>query len=711
MKNRRAFTLIELLTVIAITAVLMTLIIVPLIQSFNLVRAAQSFADAQDKARTLVERISREISNSAGIRDNASYRGVINAPVPGQNGAIVSVSLPYAKIDIIRPAEGDPANVGPSGAFINPNTGREDPTLKGPKGQVVLPVTPGNKIIRYFIGLRDPSQNYNNPYDGLLMARNGLQDNLFVLYKVEVQPYIWANGQYRVNNLYFFDQDRDNDPTTFGPLFDDPDFFNPLVPLPAYAVGPFPGQPADPSKAQMVQNWRSQATLITEVSRYDMVQPVYGKQNRRVIYDNNIPRLIPLVQFRPTGVGNELTTGQAAVRMSEETDNATAIAPDVFRTKLGSWSTLFLRIWPDGLPPSAVNPYLTGRYDTVTKHFGVYHFDPTVNTNEPTDGLLLFDSDGYLESKRTSALYPFSANVVNANLTPATRPNFVPIVADMQTGKLTTSFGIDEVGIAARPDTIPVRATGQAFSPVNATDLGNAWPSPEYQPADVAYEINRSFNKVWREQTTGGSAINFNLLPDVHRFIDLRVAPFSDGSNSPLHPDPTLGFARARIVPGSEIIVGPDQNPGPNYGQPIRYSRVTRNPGPNQYRINYVDLQEPTNGGGAVDYTVFAPGMPNPPATYTANNFVSAIIQPRFKAGYVQLNSDPNVPLPQGNITVSYRFQMNKPKDIIAADYDTRQLMGVMLTIRNYPQTGTTGIPNPQQVTLSATATVRNIVR
>jgi len=44
----------------------------------------------------------------------------------------------------------------------------------------------------------------------------------------------------------------------------------------------------------------------------------------------------------------------------------------------------------------------------------------------------------------------------------------------------------------------------------------------------------------------------------------------------------------------------------------------------------------------------------------------------------------------------------------MAVDYDTRQLMEVLLTVRNYAQTT---LPNPQYVTLKATATVRNPIR
>jgi hypothetical protein len=194
--------------------------------------------------------------------------------------------------------------------------------------------------------------------------------------------------------------------------------------------------------------------------------------------------------------------------------------------------------------------------------------------------------------------------------------------------------------------------------------------------------------------------------------MDLRVTPQVDGTPSPM--DPSNGFGRAKIVAGSDVVIGPDQNPGPNYGEPIRYTRTTRAPGPNQYKINYVDLPEP-------DYSLY--GLPVPPANYTPGDFTSAVFQPRFKVGYIQLNSDPNVPLPSGTIRVSYRFQFTggisagsiagiasggARQDAVAVDYDTRQLMSVLLTIRNYPQSN---IPNPQTVTLSATAKVRNYLR
>ena len=230
-------------------------------------------------------------------------------------------------------------------------------------------------------------------------------------------------------------------------------------------------------------------------------------------------------------------------------------------------------------------------------------------------------------------------------------------------------------------------ATGPALTPVNDVGLGVGVFS------DAAFaSINRKFNKIWNDYP--------GLRPNLHRFLDLRVVALDDGTPSPLHPDPATGFARAKLVPGSDVVYGPDQQPGANYGAVVRYTRANGTPGPNLYRINYVAQAEPT------DYGLLC--LPNPPASYTPTDFVSAVIQPRYKAGYLQFNSDPNVPLPLGNIYVSYRFQMSGAGDVVAVDYDSREVVSILLTIRNYPQTTQ---PEPQTITLKGAAKVRNFLR
>ena len=600
-----------------------------------------------------------------------------------------------------------------------------DPTLEAPRGQVVLPVGVGPTIIRYFIGLRDPFQSYNNPYDGILMSANARPDNLYVLYRAEIQPYVYragvgSNGDNSVKfrpNLTFFQADAATDTQIID--YDDPRFFLP--------------DGADPNKTTRIQNWKAKAVLQSELSRYDMIQPLYPKILHVAQFDGNAPRVIPLIQFRPSHVGNDPAQGQTAVRAGEESNNSAAIGPDVFKTQFGLWSNQIVRVWPQTWDPNGaantVSQYFVGRNDPsngsagAPPGFSVYYFDPSVSFADVTSGVEVFDVTTYESISSNGGRFPFSQAITAANnrsnwlSNPAIKNLFVPFDMNSGRGKLVTSFDISEVG-----------DPNQAANPLNPQNLPTTLSSPlgygPYSPTndlnltgnfyDAQFStVNEKFNKIWAD--------NPNLQPRVDRFLDLRVLRNADGSASPLHP--TLGFAKSRIVPGSEVVYGPDQMAGPNYGMTVRYVRTTHEPGPNQYQINYVDQAEPTNATGAIDYSIL--GLNNAqltnfnPGVYDAQNFCSAIIQPRYKKGYIKFNSDPNNPLPIGQIQVSYRFQFNGTQtgsaifgaksDVFAVDYDTRELMSVLVTIRNYPQT--TNIPNPQTVSLKATAAVRNYLR
>lgn len=742
--RKRAFTLIELLVVIAITAILMTLIVVPLIQSFNLTRQAQAWADAQDKARSLSEKIAHEINNARYVRDNSGAKGrldlVITSPTGGlltgydPNAKLTRVSVFNAKIDLVKPSEGDPS-LYRNGAFVNPLNNMADPTAGGPLGMVNLPSTPGLTIIRYFIGLRNPLRTapgggyagYIEPYTGILQQRNGLRDNLYVLYRAEVQPMIWDQNQGRfvVNKQFFYDLDRDNDPLTSGPLYDDPTFFDPTINYPAYAVS----QPGDPTKAQMVQNWLNAATIQTEVSRFDMLQPVYDKNSRQPLMNGGVPVVMPLVQFRPTRVSDEPAQGQEAVRLGLETDAPSALASDVFLTKFGGWSNAIMSFYPNNY--STPSSYEVGLPSPDGKSTDVWVWDPSADGPTPLKtsipaGYMLINGARYRQSLDQGIRAGLTRAMVEANIfdisfprgdwlgDAAMRNSFTAFAVDPDHGRVRLSYGIDELGlVGAAPDLTPVPLPDPTFNPNNLPSAVT-WPdstpplSPVNDPtlttgvfSDPQFSsINRKFNKLWHDFP--------GLRGNIHRFMDLRITPNSDGADSPLNPDPLKGFARAFIVPGSEEIYGPDQNAGPNYGRRVRYWRTTRQPGPNQYRINYTDLPEP-------DYSLL--GLAAPPATYTATDLSSAVIQPQYKAGYIEFNSDPNVPLPgddpntarnEAEIQVYYRFQFSRPKDSIMVNYDSRQLMTVQITIRNYPQSS---LPNPQSVTLEATAKVRNFQR
>ncbi|MHB8636363.1 MAG: PulJ/GspJ family protein [Fimbriimonadaceae bacterium] len=744
--RRQAFTLIELLTVIAITAILLTIIVLPIVDSFNLLRAGQGWSEAQERARVLLDRISREVAKSAGVRDNSGVGGQIMVMVPPGPGSFDKTQIPellsYAKMDLYKPAEGEP-QVDASGqpVYVDPVTGKIDPTLHAPKGQPLLPATAGPTLIRYYPALRNPfdtanpnnAATYNNPYDGLLMARNGQQDNLYVLYRAEVQPYVY-NGTTLVGNAKYFKLDAQNQP-----ILDDPAF---MIPDGTAAT------------AARIQAWLDASVVQTEVSRYDMVLPAYNKNTHAVVYDqvpastsgnfDFAPRLVPLVQFRPTHISNEPAVQARTVRLGEENDNSGASGPDIIRTEQGEWANPLVRTYPTPLGGTPLNPaanlYIVGRNGTRSDNsygFSEYAVDPTLGLDDTTTGVELFDFATFtnvVNNPPPGLPYPFTAALAAANVRSGWIGNlvyrqlFAPYQPDTADGQLLASFGIDEVGlnplvggILPRPN-LPHALSGTVLSATAPGNVaaGTVWAGP-------GYTINDAFNLAWN--TYNGSGGHGDLRPNIQRFIDLRTTANEDGTYGPLFPDGAINisganvvvsgnegsFARATIVPGSDQVWGPDQNPGPNYGNEIRYSRTTQAPGPDQYRINYVAQPQPLNPiTGVIDYTML--GLSGSdltgfnPAVYDPTNFVSATIQARYMPGYIQLNSDPNLPLDTTNapFKVFYRFEFTSPTDSFAVDYDSREVMSLLLTLHDYPQTS---LPNPQTMTLKTTATVRNFLR
>jgi hypothetical protein len=751
-----------------------------------LTRAAQALANAQDRARGLIRELVRDIGNSSGVRDNTGVRGQITVVTPGQApNTFVASTLPSMKLDIIKPAEGDPRR-GPTGAFINPDTGKEDPTLQAPKGQVVLPASGGMSLERVFVGLRQPAVDtdgdgffdrpgyYNNPYDGLLMASNTLQDNLYVLLKANVQVKIWDRtlNKYVVNTAFFQDANGDDVPDDI----DDPAFFTLLPGVDAnYVTGAL--TVAGQAKAARIANWLKRSNVVTETSRFDMIAPVYDRRTRQVYYVGNVPQLVPLVRFQPTRVTSEPAAPKSAVRSGEETSNMIKIGPDMFRTQYGLWASLLMRTWPSAWPTNLAangdragdvrrrwdqavngpNPYLVARnwYDVNgAERFSVFGFDPNTMTNDIAEGVEVFDVTRFAEVHRipkpdwianAGATYPYAfteaVNAANARSgwlsQQIWRLNFVPFVPDTRNGLAISSFDSREVGNdqtipfdyrvptwaqqSARGLPLDLRlgirvspydgTTALDYTPNNDPDVATGnWYDTIFQP------INRRFNKLWTDFPTLAPGLDRSQY--VKRFIDLRVMPQADGTNGPL--DPGNGIARPYITPGSETIIGPDQRPGANYGKYVRYTRVSQRPvGANQYFINYVDQPEPDWSllgiafGGIV-------GNIYDPLDYSPTSLLQAVIEAPYRAGYVELNSRFGEPIPSG-YTDTTGFQ---PTGNIFVSYRFQFTEPNDVVAVDYDSTQvmeinltirnypqTQNIPNPQSITVKGSAEVRNFVR
>lgn len=729
---RKAFTLIELLVVLAVAAILFTIIAIPMVQGFNLTRTSQAYADAQAAALTVRNLIMSDVGNAAGIYYNPGPSGGLNLDLPAPIG---TVNFTGVKLDILLPAQGDPLR-GPSGAFINPGTGKDDPTLHAPKGQINLPAAPGMSIVRYWIGLREPLRDidnngepnnapYNDPYSGLIMPRQGGQDNLFVLYRAEVQPLVFdsAQGRYVPNPAYFADANGDGNPD-----FDDPDFFR-LTP--AEFTGPNLNA-AGQAKVLRINNWLTAGNVVTQLSRYDMIQANYNPRTNQVWGDVR-DGIVPLLRVQPKLVSSEALKGEKSVRIGEENDNPGKIGPERYRTSFGQWSGHSLQIVGSVYTtPSGPGSLSSGGYvrPPSTATF------PQPNLLSKTlggDGFLyssillggqrvaLIDLGLYVQMKRTGAPYAFSAALASADslnvtngvpggrLDPTIIDEFIPLVPNPTSGVLDASFDIRDVGddvsgpYASFQNRVPSDGTdpgvdtGPADTPnsdLNILPAGSPWTN-----ADTYRTINNRFNNIWARWNDFAPGIDRARF--AKRFINLGQINQPGGIASPLSR--LNGMTRAVVTPGSEAVYGPDQRPGPNYGSLVRYTRVAARPvGPNQYFINYTDMPEPD---WAATFGV-APSYD--PKVFDANSFVAAVLQPQYRAGYVELNSRFGEPIPDGNIYVSYRFQFTEPNDRVVVDYNTGDSVEVVLTIKNFPQSN---IPFAQSVTVKGAAKVRNFFR
>ena len=170
--------------------------------------------------------------------------------------------------------------------------------------------------------------------------------------------------------------------------------------------------------------------------------------------------------------------------------------------------------------------------------------------------------------------------------------------------------------------------------------------------------------------------------PNIRRYVSLMDLDNNGAMDGAANH---LTFPSASIVPGSEVVIGPDQRPGPNYGSPIRYQRVSAanaTPGPNQYRILYQD---------AAPYQEVL-------QTYG--------FAPQLLRGYIEFYSNPNEPLPpNAEIFVTFFYRFNLESDSYVADYQTRRLMNLKMGLKFY------GAQQPVNYSLTTQLEAPNIVQ
>lgn len=646
--------MIELLVVMAITVILLGLIFGPMVQGFNLVNRARVQVLAQDTARQVMGQIERELADGVFIHDNSGL--ALNFWVPTENGqGEVAVPVAYARLDVTPPAHVNDQNptLG-AGVEMDPTTGLPVEDARGP---LALPIAPGRVIYRYWIGLRDnatrsasgasgmPIKPYVNYYENTQDDRYSVRDhNPFVLYRAVFSPYL-MNGQVdgRLINIGRYG--------SVAAALADPNFFYDND----QAAEAMPGWKDlnKDGKVNFSENWAAVARPMVPIDRADMAV-ARRKDNKMPVYVNGLMRIDPLVRFQPTFVGND---GGVPSSVSAPHDEAPNVAAGTSVETYGHWTE-----------PYRVH-VVRSALDAPTLRYFHWNGSGPVLYNGTSTG---FDPHTIDAKALPSSAYPWSRPRLLLNSLNTANPLLL-FTVDPVRGQVNFAF----------PESIYWHdSQGQAVSSESAmADL-------EYSPAAV--------NANYASTSSGGNH---------YRWLSLLDLP--NGTPSPLLEWWTLGVngeqvPGMRIVPGSEVVRGPDMRPGPSYGHEVAYTRVSRLTDPmrigaNEYMINYdnipststADTSDPTTRRGTLIFC----SLPAAPGSVSA-----------LPESYVDGSGSV---VPAAPLTVTYQVQGNLSTDVVKADYLTRQLMTVALSVRLFDLNSGA----PQTVTLTQKVRVRNLQR
>lgn len=212
--QHRAFTLIEMLVVLAITAILMVILFVPLSRALDMTRRGRAQADGQNNVREALSRVVRDLSNAMEVLEPrplnvygyaGAWNPARNRPQPGNtseayviNNAMAAMRLPKHRwfctgFDhyVTQP---DVDTIAPGAAY---DLVALDTCPRHPGSAVefrpLSPLEPDDRLTVYYVGLKNPliRDGANNPlYQNLLLFRNTTSNelNTYGLYRVEFDP-------------------------------------------------------------------------------------------------------------------------------------------------------------------------------------------------------------------------------------------------------------------------------------------------------------------------------------------------------------------------------------------------------------------------------------------------------------------------------------------------------------------------------------------
>jgi prepilin-type N-terminal cleavage/methylation domain-containing protein len=629
--RRGGFTLMELLVAMAVSSILLFLVIYPVINSLKMTRQAQAMVEAQDCARMSLAAVSRELGQAMFVFDNAQgpididTTDVPTPPAAPQTPIMLPVAQPC-------PGNGKSA-LWETQWFVLPYA----------KIDFILP--------KIYLHCNNPDHPADKPRD-FPRSREITTGG-----STRTELYGWMSCPYCGSN------DVEAKPKL--PLEQD-------VTVVRYFLGLRHNnldQPIDPPDIPLInKGW------VQPWGRSDVVE---GTQNAVVLYrvefnpydDSLFPAGMPIDQrladpfffyrqdtcanwariVRVVGIGKyeDLVTATY-----DANGNVTSIEPTIaFRTASvendtfnPAFSSDIKSEYPDATPTVFAGSY---GYWTPDYHVDVMRGNYCDNPPGGVDYYTTIQGGDEVVMRRVPDTSGGWTETVEFNMSRYWADGFVP---PDSAGKhaLEMAYTVDvnrgTVNFALQPP----RPAGAKVGPV--CELGAAGINDDFH---AQYALDR------------GGAIRRAWLPTLA--LDPKGTPeFADQY-----------IENARIVPGSEKIIGPDMTFGPHFGMPIRYNRVPLelgDPEENQYKIDY-------------------------------------------DTGWLFFSRDPSLDLPEqdpssgkplpARVMVYYLIYLNQKDDVVRADYLTKSLINIHFGMRMFDPDG--GKPYP--VDLSDKVKIRNAVR
>ena len=634
LRSRRAFTLIELLIVIGLTAVLFTLLLVPLISAIRYTQQAQIVTAAQDAARTTRERLTRELGSALFVFDGTShpfvttsqtqpgddrYTNFLNLEIPGRlaNGNYTStLAHTYAcKLDFAQPRA-----VSDSKTPIDPTTNEPiayRPTQNGSaiisNPAYVFPLAAGTTVTRYWIGLQDPAKPYSNGYE---VKFANATNNTYVLYRAQFQPYkpkYDSNGNMigviPNSDLFAVGTKKDvNGNSMQIPELDDPDFFRYVKTTDVdwlddahatYGATTLAGQDAVSHNAR-VELWRSIAKPVIPGPNIDLILLPHNADNT-IAYDTGSVQALPSTPCTAVvNAGNPTIVCSGVAHSGAARDPITGNYYPIVNTSV----TFRPGTISGDAAPGTTSDYGSQGQPTVAGESG-YGYVPTFYTATSQSWALPYhvtlfpgNYDGTQEYYDTQ----ISSVTDNANNPPLyTAGDLLEFkhnnqadtsgilvfnvskgypLQDDGTGTNTYKLaGLDFVPMVVNPDTGTLNF-GTPSLPGGPTDKNNRnWD----------YFFSATANTSPNGGVFTDGTIDLTKIDLTNSGQSAKVAP--PLTNPAIAPPSAPNVRNAHIVPGGIRVTGPDTTAGPNHGLIVPYVEVNRSLagtiGENQYTVDY----------------------------------------------------------------------------------------------------------------------------